>query len=800
MATLQYQIDVIGVRAVDQAFAHVEARARRANRAMMLGAQQAASVTGIRGGVAARVGSTARGARTAAMSQAQIEAEVAKKSAALKEKLAARTAARIAKIETQMAAKTAAEKEALERRAEAARVRHAQRLARIEAASRARMAASTAKEEARAAMRESARAARAKEQEARAELSRLRAMNAAQVASRTRFGSAVGQAAIGGVTSVGKAAIGAAAIGGTALLGNALYTQSQESFRARQLANQAGTPERFNEILSGAQQIQGFTGMEALNALGSWTDLTGDLKAGEGILKELGATALATSTNMDELAAAAGNAFIPLNDSIPDADERMKALKTTIRAMAGMGAVGAVEIKDLASEMAGLAAQATKFEGGAEQVMRQSVAMAQTARQRGGASSAAEAVTSVARFGSDVLTKQSDLRAMGVEVFTDKSHTQLRSQKAIMADVLEKSGGDLGKIGEIFGERSIRAVQGFSPLYTMAEKKKKGSGRAAVMAEFDRLEKATLSDDAVKERMASIMESPSMQFKETMKQINAKLGTEMLPVFVDLVKAFKDALPAIIDFGKGAAHATGAIVGWASKNPFSGMSAILSAAIVKEIAAARISDAISKSIAGGSAMDLKLAGAAIAITAATLTVEKLSNARDEAVNKEAAQRTSTTNLINKVSAEERNKTSFLNWTPEQGAEKLSPETKAAAEKEMARITELKNEAASLGITKGSPQAPEFARGPSGGDLVGGLFGDITNYMGITDPGTTKGSAQVYQHSSEVEKAGRGEMDQDLARLAALLAESGKELKTAASALKDAAKSGVNRGNTPSPVK
>jgi hypothetical protein len=418
-------------------------------------------------------------------------------------------------------------------------------------------------------------------------------------------------------------AMGTLAVTGGALLASGVATELDERAQASKLANQAGAPERKAEILAKvrSKDLVGTSGAEAMAGLGSWMDLTGDLDTGLGILKELNDVALSTNVSLQDLGSAAGNAFIPLKDSIDDPKKRLEALKQTIRGMAGMGTVGAVEIKDLASEMAGLAAQATKFQGGPEEVMRTSVAMAQAARQRGGATSAAEAVTSVARFGSDVLTKQADLRQIGVEVFTDTSRTQMRAQKDIMADVLVKSGGDLGKLNAIFGERSIRAIQGFSPLYTAAEQKsaalrksgdktapaKGAAGRAAVMAEFGRLESSTLSDERIRAAKASRMQDADVQFKEVMKELKYTVGAELLPVLTQLIPELAKLGPIAKDAAVGLGH----IITWFSQNPRLGIGAVVGAAIVKDVAAAELGKAVSSAIAQNNKLSI---GGVTAIT------------------------------------------------------------------------------------------------------------------------------------------------------------------------------------------
>jgi hypothetical protein len=430
----------------------------------------------------------------------------------------------------------------------------------------------------------------------------------ADAAAQDRLGKLTGRAerATRTVRAIGGAAVGAVAIGGGVLLASGLATETAERAEASKLANQAGNPAMKERILNTARGVQGFTGAEAMAGLGSFMDLTGDAETGLAILNELGAVALATSTDLGELGAAAGNAFIPLNDSIKDPAEKLKAMQGIIRSMAGMGAVGAVEIKDLAAEMAGLAAQATKFEGGPQQAMTTALAMAQASRQRGGSSSAAEAVTSVERFGSDVLTKQAELRAMGVEVFANKERTQMRSQQDIVQDVLAKSGGDLGKLGAVFGERSIRAIQGFSPLYVAAEAQaeeqrkagnvnapKKGeAGRAAVAAEFQRLEQATLSDRQVRERADSRMSDTDMQWKEAMKKLNAAVGKDLLPALTAIIPELAKLAPLVGQV----ASALGSFVKFTSENPWSGIGIIVGGAIAKDIALAGIGEVLKNAV------------------------------------------------------------------------------------------------------------------------------------------------------------------------------------------------------------
>jgi hypothetical protein len=714
-----------------------------------------------------------------------------------------RSAQRVAKLEEAASRKSGRERERAEKRAAQVAERHRQRLERITSQSQLKQQQRAEAAARRLELDKDRHAKRRAEYEARAQLAAARHARIAAERQGMATRSATARAALGSVATLGRSAATFAAIGGTALVGNAVYKRSQDISASQRLANQAGTPERQAAILEGATKVQGFTTTESLSALEKWADVTGDLPAGEKILGELGATALATGTQLDELAAAAANAFIPIKDSVPDAVGQMQALKNIIRATAGMGAVGAVEIKDLASDMAGLAAQAPKFAGTTEEVMATAVAMAQAARQRGGAASAPEAVTSVERFGSDVMNKQGKLRALGVEVFTDDSHTKMKGQKDLVTEILDATKGDLGKLGDIFSERSIRAVQGFAPLYNQAEKQQKGSGKAAVLAEFARLEKATLTDSSQRERVSAIMQTPEMQLKETFKALNKDLGAEFIPILQDLIESLRRATPNIVAMGKAAADVARFFV----DNPFTGLSAIVSAAIVKEIMAAQISASMSNASRAATGFGAQLAAATLVITAAAAAMEFFLNAQDAGVRKAFGDDMADQNVVNQAAAEKRT-------------------TGAISPKTAAKLADIKRRNVAAAATvetdpmkKAAGDAADRMAAGGGGSLAGwwGQLGEWTGMsqgtgfeavearkrgaeMAAADLAPTPGGGPQRGMVSDIDKLLSGMTGTTTANAdaAKLQAEAATKMAPAAHVIAKAAP-GLNRGNTPSPV-
>lgn len=570
MATLQYDFRVVGTNAVDRALASVERRIAQFN----------ASVTRLTGTPVSRSGTTSVSAHAArARGTADREAREQARAAAQAERYW----------------RTAAQR-SIDFRIKADEKAHQQRLRQIAQEERAQKSAEVSLDRQRS--RAITANARAAERHARM------AGRERQNVARGIIGTG-GRSVMGSLGAVGTYAGAALGLAGSFAMGSAVQTQLAESARASQLANQAGKPGIKGQLLKEAQGTKGFTGMEALEGLGSFTDITGDLDTARKLLPEMSRIALATSTDLADLGSAMGSAFIPLSDQIKDPTERLKAMNAVMKATAGMGAVGAVEVKDLAGSMAGLAASSNKFTGNSQENLNKMVAIAQAARQRGGAQGAEEAVTSVARFSTDLLTKpaQKRLNQLGVNVFSDKTQTQLKDPTEIIVDVLKKTKGNLVDLNNIFGERGVRAVGGFSPLFTQAEaenaklpadkRQKTGeAGATAVRGEMNRLLQASVSDQQIGERVQSRLQDPDMLMKENMKKFNAAVGSELLPVLIRLIPEFAKLIPSLAK----AAEIFARLVESAAKDPFGAVFKIIAAKLMFDLAGAGIGQAVKNGI------------------------------------------------------------------------------------------------------------------------------------------------------------------------------------------------------------
>lgn len=448
--------------------------------------------------------------------------------------------------------------------------------------------------------------------------------------SRSRTLGTLGRSVSGATRTVGTLATGALAIGGGFMLSGAVSQQMRETAMASKLANMTGDPKQKAAILKESQQVRGFTGEETMSAMGGFVEKTGDVAAARRAIQDMGKLAIATGTDFGEMGEAAGQAFNVLRDQIKDPEEQIKALNDVMRTLAAQGNMGAVEIKDMAVELASLGAATRKFNGGPAELMKTMGAMAQASVARGGAANAAEASTAVVRFGED-LTKnpsQKALNKMGVNIFADKGKTKLKDPREIMADIMAKTGGDLTKLQDVFNAQSIKAFQGFSPLFLQAEeanaklapkdRKKKGeAGRAAMLAEFGRFSGAGMSDADMNARAESRYQDADVQFKEAMKSFNSEMGSKLLPQITKLIPKMAELTPVIgslIDKVIWLTDKLGAL---------GAVGAVVAAKITADIAAAKIGDAIKGVLTGeatGGQAALGKAGIIGALAVTTMTV------------------------------------------------------------------------------------------------------------------------------------------------------------------------------------
>lgn len=466
-----------------------------------------------------------------------------------------------------------------------------------------------------------------RDQHFRAQERQQRAEEAATVRARSRSHNTL-RGVVGGtartVSGIAGGALAVTGLGGTALAANALHGGMAAEKSALGLANQmagAGdTKEQIRakaaEITKRAQGVRGFSTEDVLGSARAFGGISGNYQLGLDMSDQLAQISLATDVNLEEISKVAGNAFMKLKTpGVSDKDAQEQTLEA-VRAFAGQGNVGAVEIKDLAQYGGRLTAGAAKFKGTRLENMKQMGTLAQVAVGSGSATDAAEATEAAVRFADDLTTHADkfgnlSLKGKKISAFTDPGtgpgkNTQLRGIKELVADAIEATGGSQTMLGDIFGARSKKMTEAFASKYTEAEaanaalapgqRQAKGvAGRAAIMAEFDKFDKAALSQKDQVIRAEAALAGTTAQVEEAMKAINSKLAGELLPLMPTLIGSLAQITPLLVNTVKSVTT----ITNWLAKNPFTGLSMLISGAIIKEIAAAKIGDVIRKLLTGG---------------------------------------------------------------------------------------------------------------------------------------------------------------------------------------------------------
>lgn len=374
---------------------------------------------------------------------------------------------------------------------------------------------------------------------------------------------------------------------------------------------------------------------QAMEGLQAFVGKTGDLATGRAVLKDMAILARATGGELQDIVSAAGDVAANLGEvgeKFKTPEEKAKAVASVMAAMAAQGKVGAVEMKDLASQMAKLASSAPQFAGPIEQSMATMGAMAQMARAKGGAASATQATTSVQGFVAtfDKGAREKEFNAAKVKI--RDSANMLLDPEEIIVNALKATKGDPGKMNKLFMDAGAKRVtRGFQNIYNQAEAKEKGSGEAAVRVEFAKLKKANMSNDERSDSFQASMQSDQAQTQILKNQFQKQLGDaieQVTPRLLQLAPAASEAVQAF-----------GALVGWAANNPFQAMTAAFGVSLTKALgeemmraATARLVASAGASLAPGAfsmgglqgasaaGTAMRTAGAALAITAAAVTI------------------------------------------------------------------------------------------------------------------------------------------------------------------------------------
>jgi hypothetical protein len=440
--------------------------------------------------------------------------------------------------------------------------------------------------------------------------------------SRATLGTAA-RSVGGSIRAVGGLAAMGLGIGGGMAVAGAINTEKRLRASSAALANQAyGTPgeRRSREQIQQAVERQArsigiSSGLGTENVIGglrNFVSIAGNVGAGQQLAPFMADMANATDADVGDVGRTAGQIFqnIATKVDVSSAEGMNDALEQTqeiMRAMGGQAKVGSIEFKDLATQMGAVMSATSGFDGKVSDLATTMGAVAQLAIA-GGAKSPEEAMTAIMRFRDDLTQNAGRFEKMGVDVFTDESKTRMRAPEQVILDTLDATGGDMTKIGKLFGTRAKKAFEPFQEASVKA-----GGGKVGIEAVRKMLggvQGATMSKEEIQESAAFRRGQSDRQFETAMAKFNDAIGKELLPTVTKLIPKFVELLPTLTK----AAEAFGKFVEALAENPISTIGKLIAVKVAADLAMAGIGAAVKgqlvKIIAGSSVPGIGGAGGA----------------------------------------------------------------------------------------------------------------------------------------------------------------------------------------------
>lgn len=301
----------------------------------------------------------------------------------------------------------------------------------------------------------------------------------------------------------------------------------------------------------------GFEADTGADALDKFASKTGDLQKGLDMLRGLGQLSRAGAGSMDDLADAAGDIFNA--DKTQTAEQVLQKL----RQFAIQGQKGAVEMKDLASQMAKIGAASGRFEGGADKNLATMGALAQLARESGGAASSSEATTAVSSLSNQFYknARLEGFKNLGVEVKNKEGFNRnvedVLFESMLGAEKKSRAGGrgmqDFDKLmGTAIASSEARKATG--PLE--AAFKKAGGGQAGVDAAKKELAKFGSGGRDLKTEFAdkanARMQEEDVKLAKIREDFDKAVSGKLIPILMRLIPEFEKLIPMLVDLaGKG---------------------------------------------------------------------------------------------------------------------------------------------------------------------------------------------------------------------------------------------------------
>jgi len=397
---------------------------------------------------------------------------------------------------------------------------------------------------------------------------------------------------------------------------------------ARFVGKTMGLEERRKDLrgaIVGTATRTGVSSLELAGGVAKFQELTGRGDLASQVAPQIAKIAQITNATMEDVAATMAFTFVGADKRAKSTGEAMKSTLKIMNNIGAQGMQGMIEFSSLAPVMGKVVSASAGMEGKFSELIPQLVALGQMSVE-GGAANAAEAATALMRLRDDIMqlankktfqkVNQSLPESQRFDPYTwseSGSRTGLKGPMQIIESLFKMTKGDLPTMGRLFGTRGKKPVE---PVFEMISRMGKGNvmkGIEAARKRFAVLTKAQMSQGQMERAATFVRGGTSTKLGMAMEKFRAEAGPQ-------LARAIETLIPSFIKLAKAAPPVMKAfanLVGFLSKNPFTGLGLLVSGFIIKELAAAgfatigaKILAAVVASSAGAGAAGAAGAGAA----------------------------------------------------------------------------------------------------------------------------------------------------------------------------------------------
>lgn len=203
-------------------------------------------------------------------------------------------------------------------------------------------------------------------------------------------------------------------------------------------------------IASGQSRESVLAGVAAI------VERTGNIKYATSVINQLAVASTATGAAVEDIGALASNLNEKLNIGDTDLLQSLDILNV-------QGKAGAFTLQNMAAEGERLFSAYGRLGGKGVDDLRRFGALIQVART--GTGSSEQATTAIERILSGIIEKQSVIKELGFNVFSNEAKQQFKSIDEIIKGVIVAANGNELILGKIFGEEGIRGVTTIARLY-----------------------------------------------------------------------------------------------------------------------------------------------------------------------------------------------------------------------------------------------------------------------------------------------------------------------------------------------